>query len=55
MPRHELEVINSLIIATEPVENICMPFLNFSRKGSSYTITEHVPRNELVVELVFSE
>ena len=50
MSRHELEVINSLII--EPVENVLGPFLNLSRKGSSYTITEHVSKNELVL---FSE
>ena len=38
MPRHKLEVIKVLIIATEPVRtvilNILGPFPNFSRKGS---------------------
>ena len=41
MPRHKLEVIKLLIIATEPVETVILktlgPFPNFSRKGSSYT------------------
>ena len=44
MPRHKQEVINLLIIATEPVEtvikNVKGPFSDFSSKVSNFKISK---------------